>query len=100
MPLFGPFDYRVRVTGEPSRHPEGRRQNVAIEVNGRRAAVIALAEEWQTAEVLVPASFWKEGLNEMKLSYGWTVEAGSVYGGADDRQIALRLGRLELRLAR
>ena len=98
VPLFGSFDYQLRLKGEPSRHPDGRRQTVSITVNGKRAATITLAEGWQSLEARVPASFWRKGLNEIQLLYGWTVEAGSVYGGSDDRQIALRLAGLELRI--
>ena len=58
---------------------------------------ITAAEGWQILEARVPASFWRKGLNEIQLRYLWTVEAGSVYGGSDDRQIALRLAGLELR---
>ena len=98
VPLFGPFDYQLRLTAEPARHPEGRRQVVSVEVNGARAAAATLTEGWQTVETRVPASFWKEGLNEIRLRYGFTVEAGAVYGSSDPRHIALRLSRLELQI--
>jgi hypothetical protein len=102
VPLFGPFDYRLSLTGETSRHPEGLRQPVSIEVNGRRASRLTFTEGWQTVETRIPASFWREaeGLNEIRLRYGWTVEAESVYGGADPRRIAIRLARLELEVVK
>jgi len=98
VPLVEPFDYQLRLNGEPSRHPAGWRQTVSISVNGNRVATITAADGWQILETRVPASFWRKGLNEIQLLYGWTVEAGSVYGGSDDRQIALRLAGLELRI--
>ena len=100
VPLFGPFDYRLRLTGEPSRHPEGWRQTLSIEVNGRRASSITTSRGWQTVETKIPASFWREGLNEVLFRYGWTVEAESVYGGSDDRQIAFRLEQLDLEIVK
>jgi hypothetical protein len=98
VPLFEPFDYRVRLTGEASRNDDNQSQPVSIEVNGRRAASLSLVEGWQIREVTVPASFWREGVNEIRLVYGWTVHAGTIYGNADSREIACRLTRLELEI--
>ena len=98
IPLFGPFDYRLRLIGEASRHGEGWSQPISIEVNGRRVVSLTLVEGWQTREVTIPASYWREGLNEVRLVYGWTVKAGSVHGNADPREIACRLARLELEI--
>jgi hypothetical protein len=100
VPLFEPYDYRLRLTGEAARHPEGQRLVVALVVNRNRAAAITFTEGWQTVETTIPASFWRDGLNEISLRYGWTVEAGSVYGTEDPRQVALRLGRLELQIVK
>ena len=96
--LFGPLDYRMRLTGEASRHPQNRDQSIGIEINGRRASRLTLGTGWQTLDVRVPADFWKEGLNEIRLIYGWTVEAGEAYGTADRRQIGYRLSELELQI--
>ena len=100
VPLFGPFDYLLRLTGEASQHPEGWSQPLSIEVNGRRAAGLTLVNGWQTRDVPIPASYWREGLNEIRLVYGWTVDAGLAYGNADPRQIACRLARLELEIVK
>ncbi|MGH9459913.1 MAG: hypothetical protein ACRD1X_01755 [Vicinamibacteria bacterium] len=98
VPLFEPFDYQLRLTGEASRNDASWSQPVSIEVNGRRAASLSLVEGWQTREVTVPASFWREGVNEIRLVYGWTVNAGTIYGNADSREIACRLTQLELEI--
>jgi hypothetical protein len=98
VPLFGPFDYRLSFTGEPSHHPDGLTQTLAVEVNGHAATRITLSEGWQSVDARIPAAFWSEGLNEIRLVYGWTVEAGSVYRGSDPRQIAYRLERLRLQI--
>ena len=100
IPLFEPFDYHLRLTGEASRNDEGRSQPISIEVNGRRAASLSLVEGWQTREVTIPASFWREGMNEIRLVYGWTVNAGTLYGSADSREIACRLTRMELEIVK
>jgi hypothetical protein len=38
----------------------------------------------------------RAGLNELRFTYGWTVEAGAVYATSDPRQIAWRVERLVL----
>ncbi|HXV60633.1 MAG TPA: hypothetical protein VEK15_08065 [Vicinamibacteria bacterium] len=96
--LFEPFDYRLRVTVEPSSHPDQSRQVVFVSVNGHIAARLGLNEGWQTVGAPVPASFWREGLNEVELRYAWTIRANEVYGVADDRQIAVKLARFELEI--
>jgi hypothetical protein len=73
-------------------------QTLAVEVNGHAATRITLSEGWQSVDARIPAAFWSEGLNEIRLVYGWTVEAGSVYRGSDPRQIAYRLERLRLQI--
>jgi len=98
VPLVEPFDYALRLTAEASRHHQGRTQPVTVEVNGRRVASLTLAEGWQSREVTIPSSYWREGLNEIRFVYGWTVEAGAVYGTTDSREIACRLARLELEI--
>ncbi len=100
VPLFGPFDYNLALTGQPSRHPEGWPLTIAVEVNGSPAATLGLDGGRQVAQVRIPALFWKEGLNEIRFRYDWTVEAEAVYGGEDRRRIALRLEQLQLRIAR
>lgn len=96
--LFQAFDYRLRLTVEPSRHPEGAPQAISIRVNGRSVSTVTLAPGWQTVETIVPSDYWSPGLNEITLTYLWTVRAGDVYGGSDPRPIAIRLARLELRI--
>lgn len=96
--LFEPYDYRLALMGEPSRHPKGSSQVILVNVNGQKAARLSLTEGWQTVEAVVPASFWKAGLNEILLTYLWTVEAGEAYGGEDGRQIAVKLERLDLQI--
>jgi hypothetical protein len=71
-----------------------------VSVNGRAASRLRLLEGWQTTETIIPASYWKPGLNEIELEYAWTVEAGDVYGGDDTREIALKLERLDLRIVK
>ena len=100
VPLFGPFDYRLRLVGEPSLHPEGRKQTLTIVVNRRKVSTVTLGSGLRAVEVEIPASFWMEGLNEIRLRYGWIVEAESAYGVADDRHIALRLERLDLEIVK
>ena len=98
--LFDPYDYRLSISGEPSRHPEGAKQVAIVSVNGREAARLNLAEGWQTTEVVVPASFWKSRLNEIRFDWLWTIEAGEAYGGNDSREIAFKLDILELQIAK
>jgi hypothetical protein len=94
--LFGPFDYRFGFLGQSARHPQGRRQTVFVEVNGNRAGALSPGEDWQIVETRIPASSWKAGLNEIKLRYAWTVEAGEVYGGEDERRVAIRVDKAGL----
>lgn len=100
VPLFGAYDYRVSLTGEPSRHPEGAAQVAVVRVNGLEAARLRLVEGWQTAEAVVPASFWKSRLNEIRFDWLWTIEADEAYGGNDPREIAFKLDVLDLQIVK
>ena len=94
--LANPRDYQLRFRGEPSRHPAGLLQTVAVRVNGRAVGVWTLAGGVQTQTLPIPAADWKAGLNEVRFTYGWTVEAGEVYPASDPRQIAWRVERIVL----
>jgi hypothetical protein len=92
-----PVDYRLSLRGAASRHPEHRPQTVGIEVNRRPAGQVSFTSRSEERVLSLPAALWRRGLNEVRLVYAWTVEAGRAYGGADPRRIAFRLERLELR---
>jgi hypothetical protein len=94
--LAAPRDYRLAFRGEPGRHPAGPPQSVAVRVNGRVVGTWTLAAGPQTQTLSIDASAWKRGLNEVRFTYRWTVEAGEVYGTPDQRRIAWRVERLVL----
>ena len=99
VPLYEPYDYRIRLYGQSSRHPDGRDQRLTLVVNGQRVATRSWLPGQDVFQVAVPARFWQEGLNEILFRYGWVVEAGEAYGSADRRPIAVRIERLELTIA-
>jgi hypothetical protein len=94
--LVAPRKYRLTFRGEPSRHPAGLLQTVAVRVNGRAIKAWTLAPGLQTQTMEVEAAAWKRGLNEVRFIYGWTVPAGEVYATPDRRQIAWRVELLAL----
>jgi hypothetical protein len=96
MSLAEPRDYRLRFRGEPSQNPAGLPQTVAVKVNGRAIRSWTLAVGLQTQTMEIGAAAWKRGLNEVRFTFGWTVDAGEVYATSDQRQIAWRVERLDL----
>jgi hypothetical protein len=94
--LTKPQPYRLAFRGEPSRHPAGQLQTVAVSVNGRAIRSWTLTEGLQTQTMDIDAAPWKAGLNELRFTYGWTVEAGTVSGTPDRREVAWRVERLVL----
>ncbi len=92
--LVGPRDYRLSFRGEPSPHPAGLPQTVAVKVNGRAIGSWTLAGGLQTQTLEIGAPAWKPGLNEVRFSYGWTVEAGEEHAPARRRLVAWRVERL------
>jgi hypothetical protein len=91
LSLADPREYRLAFRGEPSRHPAGLPQTVAVKVNGRAVRAWTLAEGAQSQTMEIGAASWRAGLNEVRFVYGWTVEAGT-----DRRQIAWRVERVVL----
>jgi hypothetical protein len=89
-------DYVLRFRGEPSRHSAGLLQTVAVAANGRAVRVWTLAGGLQSQSMEIGAGRLRAGLNELRFTYGWTVEAGAVYATSDPRQIAWRVERLVL----
>jgi hypothetical protein len=98
--LAKPQDYRLAYHGEASRHPAGLLETVTVKVNGRAVRAWTLGPGVQTQTLEIAADSWRAGLNELRFVYGWTVEAGTVYGTSDSRQIAWRVERLVLFPAR
>ncbi len=96
--LFDPYDYHLSLRGGIARHPERDRQSVGLEVNGERVAVLSWRRDESEVETVVPRRFWRSGLNEIVLRYGYTVPGGEIYGGADPRLLGIRLARLELQI--
>jgi hypothetical protein len=95
--LANPRDYRLRFRGEPSRHPEGLLQTVAVKVNGHPIRAWTLVGGVQTQAMEIGAASWKDGLNEVRFTYGWTVDAaGEAHGRSDRRQVAWRVERVVL----
>jgi len=71
--LPSPAPYRLHFEGVACRHPGGRAQTFAIEVNGHAAGEVSLAQGSVAQEIGVPASAWREGLNEITLRYAWSL---------------------------
>jgi hypothetical protein len=94
--LRGGRPYRLTLRAEPSLHPQGLPQVLAVAVNGRPVERLTLARGPQTPALLVPASHWRTGLNEVRFGYAWTVVAGTVYGTPDARRVAWRVERVAL----
>ena len=97
--LAEPREYVLSFRGEPSRHPAGLLQTVAVKVNGRAIRAWTLANGVQTQSMEIDAALWTSGLNEVRFTYGWTVEAGEATGAPDRRRVAWRVERLALRPA-
>jgi hypothetical protein len=94
--LAAPRDYRLAFRGEPARPAAGLSQSVTVRVNGHGVGAWTLAAGRQTQTMSIGASAWRRGLNEVRFTYGWTIDAGEVYGTPDRRRIAWRLERLVL----
>jgi hypothetical protein len=94
--LRGGRPYRLTLRAEPSLHPQGLPQVLAVAVNGRPVERLTLARGPQTQALLVPVSHWRSGLNEVRIGYAWTVVAGTVYGTPDARRVAWRVERVAL----
>lgn len=69
--LTAPADRRLRLRGEAPRHPEGREQVVAVQVNGHPAGRFRLTPEGTSWGAVVPAAAWRPGLNEVRLRSAW-----------------------------
>lgn len=96
IPLHVATDYVLMLEGSPPRHPAGWEQTVGVAVNGGAVGTLALERGTHRRYLPAPARFWKPGINEVLLRYGWTVTASEAYGGGDRRPLALRLSRVEL----
>ena len=96
VPLQAPLDYRVRLRGTPSRHPEHLPQTIDVRVNGRSAGAVTLTGETTDRELLVPAPYWRKGINEVAFAYAWTVEAREVYRTREARRLAWKAEEVEL----
>jgi hypothetical protein len=100
LQLFEPYRYRLRLEGAAAKAPDGGPQTVHLEVNGAGAGVLRFGAQRGADEMLVPAEYWRAGLNEIVFRYRYRVRAGEVYGGNDPREIALRLERVALTISR
>ncbi len=96
VPMQGGRDYRLRLRGGASRNPAGLPQTIEVRVNGRSAATLSITQEKTEREVLVPAAYWRTGLNEIELVYAWTVEAREVYRTRESRRLAWKAEAFEL----
>jgi hypothetical protein len=99
VPLLGARSYHLRLRGTASRHPEGLPLTVDLWVNGRAAGALTFTRETANHEAFVPAPFWRTGINEIRLVYGWTVEAREVYRTRETRRLAWRAEEVELQPA-
>jgi hypothetical protein len=100
LQLFEPYRYRLRLEGAAAKAPDGGPQAVHVEVNGAGAGALSFAARHGAEEMLVPADYWRPGLNEIVFRYRYTVRASEAYGGNDPREIALRLERVALTISR
>ena len=69
--LTAPADRRLRLRGSAPRHPEGREQVVAVQVNGHPAGRFSLTLVGRSWEATLPAAAWRPGLNEVRFRTAW-----------------------------
>jgi hypothetical protein len=71
--LPGPVDRRLVLEGAAAWHSEGRVQGIAVEVNGEAAGRLILTTRARRLGLIVPASLWSEGLNEVCFRPEWVL---------------------------
>jgi hypothetical protein len=89
--LVGPADRSLRLRGAAARHPGGREQDVAVEVNGSPAGRLRLDAAGRSWEVLVPASSWREGLNEVRFRAAWRLSRQEAWAAGEPPFVGFRL---------
>lgn len=75
-------NWRVRGRAAAAPDPNGRRQSIDVAVNGRFAGRVMLDAVPASWSVVVPAAWWKDGLNDIRFEANWTLPRGR--GAAQD----------------
>lgn len=70
IPRGAPRDRRVVVHALPLTHPSLPAQTMTLSVNGASVATVSMTPEWRDYAFDAPSALWREGLNELKFTFG------------------------------
>jgi len=88
--------YTLEIAAAPLPHPDGRRQDIAVWVNGELASRIVLQEGMRTYRADIPAELMRSGYNQVVLRYGYAVSPFELGVSGDRRVLAVQYDRLSL----
>jgi hypothetical protein len=96
VPMARAIDADVRIDLQPFPAP-GRTQSLRLRVNGQTAAAHAsITPGWQAADVPVPATLWRAGVNRVVLEFAYEARPSDVDGSSDTRLLAAAIDAVTL----
>ncbi|HEV2722097.1 MAG TPA: glycosyltransferase family 39 protein [Thermoanaerobaculia bacterium] len=95
IPRGAPRDRRVVVHALPLSHPSLPAQTMTLSVNGASIATVTMPPEWRDYAFDIPATRWREGLNELKFTFG-RVTIPATIGFSDPRPLAVCFGAVSI----
>lgn len=97
--LEGQQDRKLSAQVRPFTFPGSPSQRMWIEVNGRVVSEIELTTSegmWQDVECVVPASYWRQGVNRVAFLFSYAQSPFEVGMGEDRRTLAVAFQELEI----
>jgi hypothetical protein len=97
IPRLAPRDRRVVVSALPLAHPSLPPQTMQLAINGVAAGTVTMPFEWRDYTFNAPAALWREGLNELRFTFGRvTIPATLGPPLSDPRPLAVAFERVSI----
>ena len=88
VPLDHAADLQVQVRAQAFNYPAAPAQTMMVSINGTTTEAVAVAADWTTVVVDVPADRWRSGVNVVELIFSREVRPVDVGLGGDMRLLA------------
>jgi hypothetical protein len=96
--LFDAFNYQLELKAAPFSYAKSPEQGITIYINGEKASSIKLRNGFNSYKTLIPKSYWKPGLNEIKFHYQYCQQPRAVMESNDGRLLGVAIDYVKLQI--
>lgn len=79
LPIKDVADYALTIRALPFAYPQSPPQTMNVSVNGSDLQTFELRAKWDDYALTIPARLLKQGMNDLKLSFGYAVRPRDVF---------------------